>query len=249
MSFAPWTPGLSASKLRSPDFLALLTAVAERDLRRALTEKLPANSTSEAGKTLARLATLLWVIKDVVNSGWLLEKGLPRFRADLARYVANEQRPTLYYDDSWKGIVSSAGFTDPAADSGNTYYTAHRVSYASFVYSAAVMAYLEPEWLEQGDNKAWTNMLVKTFAESDYEGRDYPFQRCFDWWHGHSWEKGLQEAPDGKQVVATSEDGFAAFAEKIWGKVSGDANMEKRGNVPGTRTAGIWQKDMTGTHL
>jgi endo-1,3(4)-beta-glucanase len=99
------------------------------------------------------------------------------------------------------------------------------------VYTAAVIAYLDPAWLTQGDNKAWTNMLVKDFAESDYNGRDYPFSRSFDWWHGHSWAKGLFESADGKDQESTSEDGFASFAIKMWGKVTGDVNMENRGRA------------------
>ena len=72
-------------------------------------------------------------------------------------------------------------------------------------------------------------VTLKDVAESDYTGRDYPFSRCFDYWHGHSWAKGLVESADGKDQESTSEDGFASFAIKMWGKVVGDANMEKRG--------------------
>lgn len=72
---------------------------------------------------------------------------------------------------------------------------------------------------------------MKDIAESEYEGRDFPFQRCFDWYAGHSWAKGLFESADGKDEESTSEDGFASYAIKMWGKVIGDANMEKRGNL------------------
>lgn len=34
---------------------------------------------------------------------------------------------------------------------------------------------------------------------------------------------------DGKDQETTGEDGFASYALKMWGKVIGDANMEKRG--------------------
>jgi endo-1,3(4)-beta-glucanase len=34
---------------------------------------------------------------------------------------------------------------------------------------------------------------------------------------------------DGKDQESTGEDGFASYALKMWGKVIGDANMEKRG--------------------
>ena len=231
MHFGPWIPTMTAgAKIRyPPEVLAFIAAVAERDLRRAMTEPMPPDSMYYAGKSLAKFATILWVIRDVLSNDALARAGLDKLKQGLARYIANQQRFPLYYDDSWKGVVSNAGFTDPGADFGNTYYNDHHFHFGYFVYTSAVIGYLDPRWLTQGDNKTWTNMLVKDFAESDYNGRDYPFSRSFDWWHGHSWAKGLFESADGKDQESTSEDGFASYAIKMWGKVSGDANMEKRG--------------------
>jgi endo-1,3(4)-beta-glucanase len=239
MSFGPWGPNMSASvKLKfPPEVLNLISAVAERDLRRVMSEAIPQESMYHGGKALARLATVVWVIQDVTANTAVAKPGLEKLKTEMAKFVANQQRYPLYYDDSWKGIVSKAGFTDPGADFGNTYYNDHHFHFGYFVYTAAVVAYLDPGWLTQGDNKAWTNMLVKDFAESDYNGRDYPFSRSFDWWHGHSWAKGLIESADGKDQESTGEDGFASFAIKMWGKVSGDANMEKRGQVEHVRVA------------
>jgi endo-1,3(4)-beta-glucanase len=231
MHFGPWNPTMSANaKLRyPPEVLAFIAAVAERDLRRAMTERIPQDSLYFAGKSLSKFASIVWVIKDVLGHDAIANAGLDKLKAELGKYVENQQRYPLYYDDHWKGCVSNAGFNDPEADSGNTYYNDHDTHYSYFIYAAAVIGYLDPQWLEQGDNKAWTNMLVKDIAESDYNGRDYPFSRCFDWYHGHSWSKGLFEMPDGKDQESTSEGAFASFAIKMWGKVIGDANMEKRG--------------------
>jgi endo-1,3(4)-beta-glucanase len=196
-----------------------------------MTEKTPQESLYFAGKSLAKFASIVWVIKDVLNNEPIAHAGLEKLKLEMARYVENGQRYPLYYDDCWKGLVSSAGFppADPSADFGNTYYTDHQIHFSYFVYTAAVIAYLDPGWLQQGDNKAWTNMLVKDFAESDYSSRDYPFSRSFDWWHGHGWAKGLFEAGDGKDQESTGEGAMASFAVKMWGRVSGDADMEKRG--------------------
>lgn len=231
MSFGPWNPTMSAfSKIRyPPDTLAFISSIAERDLRRAMAEPIPPDSYYHAGKTLAKFATILWVIKDVLGNNEQASAGFADLKQKLTKYVENQQQYPLYYDNSWKGVVSNAGFNDPRADFGNTYYNDHHFHFGYFVYTSAVVGYLDPEWLTQGNNKAWTNMLVKDFAESDYNGRDYPFHRSFDWWHGHSWAKGLFESKDGKDQESTSEDGFASFAVKMWGKVIGDANMEKRG--------------------
>ena len=164
-----------------PDVLSFIGAVAERDMRRAMTDPIPPDSHYFAGRALARLATIVWVARDVLGNDTLASAGLRKLELEMKRYVENKQWYPIYYDDSWKGIVSFAGFRDPRADHGNTYYNDHHVHFSYFVYTAAVIGYLNPQWLEQSDNKAWTNMLVKDYAESDYNSRDYPFQRSFDW--------------------------------------------------------------------
>jgi endo-1,3(4)-beta-glucanase len=73
-------------------------------------------------------------------------------------------------------------------------------------------------------------MLVRDFANPICDD-DFPFSRAFDWFHGHSWAKGLFESADGKDEESTSEDSFASYALKMWGKTVGDKNMEARGNL------------------
>ncbi|KAF2706273.1 glycoside hydrolase family 81 protein [Pleomassaria siparia CBS 279.74] len=233
MGFAPWTPTIGASKIRYPQgTLDLLAITAEQDLQRSMNSSTPPDSMYYAGKTLAKFATILWVMKDVLSAtSPQYPSGLGKLKFEMAKYVENRQQYPLYYDDSWKGVVSYAGFIDPGADFGNTFYNDHHFHFGYFVYACAVIAYLDPEWLTQGHNKEWVNMLVKDYAESDYNGRDYPFFRSFDWYNGHSWAKGLFESANGKDEESTSEDGFASFAVKMWGKVIGDVDMEKRGNL------------------
>jgi endo-1,3(4)-beta-glucanase len=233
MSFAPWLPCPPPNhKIRHPpDVLALIAAVAERDLRRSMTESIPQDSIYYAGKSLAKFATIVWVIAELLCNAPLAAAGLEKLKLEMGRYVKNEQLHPIYYDDTWGGIVTSSGFSDISADFGNTAYNDHHFHYGYFVYAAAVIGSLDPAWLsvDGGVNKRWTNMLVKDFAESAYEGRDYVWQRAFDWWHGHSWAKGLWEAGDGKDQESSSEDGFAAWGMMMWGKVVGDGAMEKRG--------------------
>ncbi|KAF1969517.1 endo-1,3(4)-beta-glucanase 1 precursor [Bimuria novae-zelandiae CBS 107.79] len=233
MGFAPWTPTMTIARTRfPPDFLLFLSSITELDLRRAMSEPIPQDSYYYAGKSLSKFATLLWVIKDVLNDGEWVAKGLDKLKAEMAQYINNVPKFPLYYDDTWKGLVSKAGLEgDSGSDFGNTWYNDHHFHFGYFIYTAAVIGALEQGWLEQGDNKRFINMMVKDIAESKYEGGDFPFQRCFDWYAGHSWAKGLFESADGKDEESTSEDGFASYAIKMWGKVIGDANMEKRGNL------------------
>ena len=53
----------------------------------------------------------------------------------------------------------------------------------------------------------------------------------FDWYHGHSFAKGLFESADSKDEESSSEDTFFAYALKMWGKVTRDQSMEARGNL------------------
>lgn len=117
----------------------------------------------------------------MLNNDAQATTGLEKLKSVIEKYVANRQRWPIYYDDSWKGIVSNIGFNDPRADFGNTYYNNHHFHWGYMVYACAMLAYLDPEWLNQGHNKAWTNMLVKDYAESVSNSRDYPFSRSFDW--------------------------------------------------------------------
>ena len=61
--------------------------------------------------------------------------------------------------------------------------------------------------------------------------RHFPFSRAFDWFHGHSWAKGLFESADGKDQESTSEDAYFSYSLKLWGIVTGDQALEGRGNL------------------
>lgn len=208
MSFGPWLPSQPTAKPRyAPEVLLLIGAVAKRDLRRCMTDPIPPESFYYAGKSFAKFATIVWITKDVLNNNDLATAGLAKLKSELAKYISNNVLHPLYYDDTWKGIVSSAGFTDPSADFGNTLYNDHHFHWSYFVYTAAVIAYIDSGWLSEnnGENKTWTNMLVKDYAEGDYKGRDFPWQRSMDWWNGHSWAKGLVQSADGKDQESSSE--------------------------------------------
>ena len=99
------------------------------------------------------------------------------------------------------------------------------------MYTAAVIGHLDPAWLEEGSNKAWVNMLVRDFANPSDSDPYFPFQRSFDWYMCHSWAKGLADSGDGKDQESTSEDTFATYALKMWGKTLGDPYMEGRANL------------------
>jgi endo-1,3(4)-beta-glucanase len=132
---------------------------------------------------------------------------------------------------AWKGVVSSATYTtgNSGVDFGNTYYNDHHFHFGYFIYAAAIIGHLDPSWLAA--NKDYVNTLVRDTANPSADDPYFPVSRSFDWYHGHSWAKGLYESYDGKDQESSSEDSMFAYALKMWGRTIGDANMEARGNL------------------
>ena len=229
MGFAPWTPSHGTVRTMSAGTIQAINNAATIELAQNMTSQTNLDSMYFSGKGLAKFAFIIYTVHDIANNSSLAASGLAALKTEFNRFVQNQQQYPLVYDDNWKGVVSSAGYSNPGADFGNTYYNDHHFHYGYFVYTAAVIGYLDPSWLNQGTNKAWVQMLVEDFANS-WPGDYFPFSRSFDWYHGHSWAKGLYESGDGKDEESSSEDTFASYAIKMWGHVIQDANMEARGN-------------------
>lgn len=98
-----------------------------------------------------------------------------------------------------------------------------------FIHAAAIIASLDPKWLQL--NAPWVNALIRDANSPSSSDPQFPFSRMFDWYHGHSFAKGLFESADSKDEESTSEDAFFAYAIKMWGEVTGDQSMEARGNL------------------
>lgn len=92
-----------------------------------------------------------------------------------------------------------------------------------------MIGYLDRSWLST--HREWVNNLVRDCANPSAKDPFFPVSRSFDWYHGHSWAKGLFDSADGKDEESSSEDAFLAYAVKMWGRTTGDRAMEGRGNL------------------
>ncbi|KAF2028709.1 glycoside hydrolase, partial [Setomelanomma holmii] len=238
IDFAPWAKnptggaGGSGNVNVGTEALALINSAGQAELGQDFIQQTSLNSMYYSGKGLAKFASILYTTSNIVGNRNLAASGLVKLKDAFNVFVNNTQPEPLVYDTVWKGAVSSATYTggDPGLDFGNTLYNDHHFHYGYFVYTAAVIGYLDSAWLDQGSNKAWVNTLVRDYA-NPVTDEFFPFQRSFDWFHGHSWAKGLFESGDGKDQESTSEDTFATYSLKMWGKIIGDSNMEARGNL------------------
>ncbi|KAF2841796.1 glycoside hydrolase family 81 protein [Patellaria atrata CBS 101060] len=230
MGFTPWTPQNRSVTTLPEKAIVAINSVASSELNQDFAPQTNLDSMYFSGKGLAKFAAILIAVNDLARNPGLAAAGLSKLKTAFNNFVQNTQKSPLVYDQIFKGVISTAGYSDPGADFGNTYYNDHHFHYGYFVYTAAVIAHLDPSWLNQGTNLQWVQTLVQDFASPVADER-FPFSRAFDWFHGHSWAKGLFESADGKDQESTSEDAFASYALKLWGRVIGDAALEARGDL------------------
>ncbi|EED16751.1 endo-1,3-beta-glucanase Engl1 [Talaromyces stipitatus ATCC 10500] len=232
IDFAPWSPSLGNVDGLSTDVQQTIKSSAESELTPDVDGQSNLNSMYYSGKVLSKFATLVYTVHTLANDPGRAAATLDGLKKAFTRFVNNEQQFPLNYDNSWRGVVSSAAYAtnDLNQDFGNSGYNDHHFHYGYFIHAAAIIGALDPSWLNDA-NKAWVNMLVRDAGNPASNDPSFPFSRAFDWYHGHSWAKGLFPSADGKDQESTSEDAMFAYAVKMWGKTIGDKSMEARGNL------------------
>ncbi|KAM5438549.1 endo-1,3-beta glucanase [Microsporum ferrugineum] len=231
MDFAPWKPGAGSQATLSEGAKNSIKAVAGNELAQDIDSQTNLNSMYFSGKGLNKFAGAIYTISELVGDKATASGPLSKLKAAFGRFVDNKQQIPLVYDTVWKGVVSSGTYQngDTGLDFGNTLYNDHHFHYGYFILAAAIIGKMDPAWLDA--NKAYVNILVRDSGNSVENDDMFPFSRAFDWYHGHSWAKGLFESADGKDQESTSEDTMYAYAIKMWGKTTGDKSMEARGNL------------------
>ncbi|KAL8766185.1 MAG: hypothetical protein Q9209_006950 [Squamulea sp. 1 TL-2023] len=235
LGFAPWNgslpQGSRSTPTLSPTAIDVINKVADSEIKQDMGNQTDLDSMYFSGKALSKFAALVYAVHELCEEPDFARLGLSQLKVAFAKFSTNQQRFPLVYDTAWKGLVSSGSYItgDAGQDFGNTYYNDHHFHYAYFIHAASIIAYLDPQWLQL--NKEWVDLLVRDAANPSTSDPYFPFSRAFDWYHGHSWAKGLFESADAKDEESSSEDAFFAYAIKMWGKVTGDRSMEARGNL------------------
>ncbi|EPE09474.1 endo- -beta-glucanase [Ophiostoma piceae UAMH 11346] len=258
VGFLPWNPKtrrtvthvpLSPSDKVSPALYKTMVDSAWKELQHYNIEgESDLDSMYFAGKALAKYACIILsahsLLSNAPGMNEAVAAALVRLKACFARFSDNRQKHPLVYESTWGGIVSTAAYTtgDRMADFGGSFYNDHHFHYGYFVYTGAVIAHLDPDWLEQGvtsfanNGPAFVDMLVRDYASSMPNTQDskrplFPSFRSFDWYHGHSWAQGVFLAMDGKNQESSSEDVLSLYALRLWGEVRGDPVMVARASL------------------
>lgn len=230
MAWLPYTtiPG------KVPNYTAsALAAILQAALAEAQDDVVTSSNTGDSyfsGKVLVKYAYVLHVCRFVLKNDTLVSTLMPKLKSAIGRFATNLQSPPLIYDTSYGGICSGG---PASSDFGNPIYNDHHFHYGYHILAAALVAQVDSsmggEWLQ--GVLAWVSTLVRDIANPSFTDPYFPFSRNFDWFNGHSWAGGLHASADGKDEESLLEDVNFAYAIKMWGKVTGDARMEGRGNL------------------
>ena len=234
-----WMPVKSgAAPVFSATALTQLSNIARTEIGQDFNTQTNLDQFYFAGKAFGKLAYLCLTARIILSDTQLTRTCLDKLKTAYSTFTSGNSINRLVYEQGWRGVVSDAVYKtgDPAADFGAGYYNDHHFHYSYFVHAAAVIAYLDAPaqggpgtWLS--GNRDWVNTLVRDFANPSTSDTWFPVSRSFDFWHGHSWAKGLFESLDGKDEESSSEDVNAAYAIKMWGYASGQPVMQARGNL------------------
>jgi endo-1,3(4)-beta-glucanase len=132
MSFEPHGPTNGyhpRDKPLPPSAIAAINNAATSELNQDISAQTNLDSMYFSGKGLAKFAFILVAVHGVVGNKQLAMAGLKRLKEAFDIFVQNQQRSPLVYEESWRGVISKAGFVDPGADFGNTYYNDHHFHY------------------------------------------------------------------------------------------------------------------------
>ncbi|KAJ2559887.1 hypothetical protein EV175_000121 [Coemansia sp. RSA 1933] len=166
------------------------------------------------GKALARAARIA-LIADEVDDHGSCQRAVECAIAWVEPWICGTNSNILVYDTEWRGIVTRAGLSDPGADFGQGRYNDHHFHYGYFVYAAAVLARLRPQWLDQR-RRAFFDLLARDYCSPTAVDPAFPFMRHFDLYDGHSWAAGLFAFADARNQESTSEAINAYYAAYLY---------------------------------
>ena len=209
-----------------------INAIQQTALRKALTidsevlftYPFPDDGAYRVGKRLARAAQLI-LFADLLNEEELKKKLLSFIEKILTEKMTGKTTWNLEYDTTWGGIIPNVD------DYGSRHYNDHHYHYGYWVYTFAVIAQFDPQWINSPlasksfSPKQWVEILIRDYANPNENDPYFPTQRYQDDYAGHSWASGLSAFVDGQNQQSSSEAVNAYYAIALYGKAIHDDSL------------------------
>lgn len=141
---------------------ATVSSIGRLELRNDITALTNLTSKYYSGIAFSMYARSLYATNNIAGDTSMFAASLRKLEAAFDRYVNNLEPNPLVYDSVWGGVCStgSYGNNDSSIDFGNTYYNDHNFHYGYYVYTAAIIGFLDPDWLTRNNsaNKIWVSV-------------------------------------------------------------------------------------------
>jgi endo-1,3(4)-beta-glucanase len=180
------------------------------------------------GKQMAVFARLA-LIADELGETALAQQARERVRPVLEAWLDGTNGDYLVYETTWGGVCSLNGLNDHNADFGNGMYNDHHFHYGYHIYTAAVIAKMDPEWGTKWDDAVLH--MISDVAEPSRVSDSYPFTRTKDWYDGHAWASGIYMFADGKNQESTSESVNGWYAIYLYGLARENTRVQDLGRL------------------
>ncbi|MFA5960443.1 MAG: glycosyl hydrolase [Tatlockia sp.] len=199
----------------------LLLQALKADADTLLTFPFPDDGPYQVGKRYGRAARLI-LIADALKAFDLKKRMLSLLKMQLSKKMRGVSSWSFQYDTTWGGIIPSLDVY------GARHYTDHHFHYGYWVYTFAVIAHFDADWLTQRVKnraftpKQWINGLIRDYANEEKNDPYFPLQRYQDDYAGHSWASGLTAFIDGQNQQSSSEAVNAYYALALFAEASQD---------------------------
>jgi hypothetical protein len=215
---------LDVSRITAAEKTEIVAALTT-DINNLSTTGFSADDTYFGGKQLARAANMLTLARQLGQPA-LAQSAYDKLMGQMDLWLNPDKgsRATkyFYYDTNLKGLVG----VRPSFGS-DTEFNDHHFHYGYFVYAAGIMADYNPAFVTK--HGLIINTLIRDIANPSRTDEFFPYLRPFDQYAGHSWASGTSPFVDGNNNESSSEAVNAWYGLYLWGKSSGNANLETLG--------------------
>ncbi len=125
------------------------------------------------------------------------------------------------YDNAKRSLIADM------PEFGNENLNDHHFHYGYYIRAAAVLSSIDPSF-KNGISPV-IDKMVRDIATYDRAEDRYPFLRNFSVYESHSWADGYANAGDGNNQESSSEAVNAWYAVYLWGRETGDEQLEEIG--------------------
>jgi endo-1,3(4)-beta-glucanase len=169
-----------------------------------------------AGKQLARAANLLDLAEQLQQTA-SITKLTSLLNAAFASRLGSQY---FYYDSGLKGVAAKT------MAFGSEDFNDHHFHYGYFLYAASIVGKYDHTFVDIYQPQL--NLLAADIAAYQ-PSQNFPVQRTYDPYAGHSWAAGLAPFADGNNQESSSEAINAWNGVSLWGQLTHNRNLQDSG--------------------